>query len=300
MNHRIATVLFAFGATACGSSSSSSHGSADGAVPGDATTPEPESDGAGSMESEAGAEASSLSSGDGASPLADAQSAADVTIPADAQFLGDAAGAPRTYTIVNQCTQTVWAAALPATTFPGGDVEMAPGVSFQVGIENGWSGRIWGKTGCTTSGTHLTCASDAFPASLAELTLTSSPTGLDFYDVSLVDGFNLPIELVAQGHVPNPAHPYDCGDPQCVPNLNATCPQPLQDVVGGAVLACANDECKVLGDNDAASPDCIYPNQYTRFFKSACPTAYSYPYDDPTSTFTCEGTTNDYAVVFCP
>jgi hypothetical protein len=69
--------------------------------------------------------------------------------------------------------------------------------------------------------------------------------------------------------------------------------------VNGTVLACANDACKVLGGNDAASPDCMYPNDYTRFFKSACPTAYSYPSDDPTSTFTCAGT-NDYAFVFCP
>ena len=81
--------------------------------------------------------------------------------------------------------------------------------------------------------------------------------------------------------------------------MNATCPQPLQDSVDGGVLACANDECKVLGDNDAGSPDCIYPNSYTEYFKNACPTSYSYPSDDPTSTFTCKGY-NDYAVVFCP
>ncbi len=253
---------------------------------------------AAASESDAAADDSSPSAAD-ASLVADGQTAADVSVPADAQWLGDGEGAPRTFTVVNQCAQTIWAAALPATTFPGGTVEMAPGDSFEVGVDNGWSGRIWGKVDCTTTSGKLTCTSDSLPASLAELTLTMSSTGLDFYDVSLVDGFNLPIEIIAQGHVPDAGHPYDCGDPSCAPDLIATCPQPLKDVVGGQVLACANDECKVLGDNDASSPDCMYPNQYTRFFKSACPTAYSYPSDDPTSTFTCKGY-NDYAFVFCP
>lgn len=224
----------------------------------------------------------------------------DASFAPDVQWLGDAQGAPRTFTVENHCSQTVWAAALPATTFPGGGiVEMAPGYAFEVGVDNGWSGRIWGKVQCATSGAKLTCASDAFPASLAELTLTKTATGLDFYDVSLVDGFNLPIALVAQGHAPDSAHPYDCGSPTCAADLNATCAQPFRDSAGGAVVACANDACKVLGDDDASSPDCTYPNTYTEFFKSACPQAYSYPSDDPTSTFTCKGF-NDYAVVFCP
>jgi hypothetical protein len=177
---------------------------------------------------------------------------------------------------------------------------MAPGSSFEVAAADGWSGRIWGKTQCTMNGTKLTCASDPFPSSLAELTLAKTPaTALDFYDVSLVDGFNLPIEIVALGHTPDPAHPYSCGDPLCAQDLNATCPQPLQDQVAGKTIACANDECKVLGNNVATSPYCVYPNQYTRFFKTACPTAYSYPKDDPTSTFTCRGE-NSYAIIFCP
>jgi hypothetical protein len=217
---------------------------------------------------------------------------------ADAALLGPT-GLPRTFTVINQCTQTVWAAALPATTFPGGLVELAPGASFKVGVDNGWSGRIWGKTLCTTSGGKTTCASSAFPASLAELTLTKTATGLDFYDVSLVDGFNLPIALQAVGHTPDAAHPYNCGSPTCATNLDTTCAAPFQDVANGQVIACANDACKVLANNAADASACNYPNQYTEFFKTACPQAYSYPYDDPTSTFTCKGF-NDYAVVFCP
>jgi hypothetical protein len=223
----------------------------------------------------------------------------DGGVPGDAALLGDGGGS-RSFIVDNRCTQTIWAAALPATTFPGGSVEMAPGYSFQVRVDNGWSGRIWGKVQCAIKSGKLACASDPFPASLAEFTLTKTPaTGLDFYDVSLVDGFNVPIQILAVGHTPDAAHPYNCGDPSCAQNLNLTCPQPLQDQVGTQTMACANDECKVLGSNNQSSPYCKYPNQYTEFFKTACPTAYSYPYDDPTSTFTCKGL-NDYAIVFCP
>jgi hypothetical protein len=229
---------------------------------------------------------------------ADGGDSGSPVVIADAALLGDA-GFPRSFTVTNQCAQPVWADALPATTFPGGLVEMAPGYSFQVGVDNGWSGRIWGKTGCTTTGSKTTCQSDPFPASLAELTLTKTATGLDFYDVSLVDGFNLPIALDAVGHTPDPAHPYDCGSPTCAQDLDTTCAQQFQDSVSGQVVACANDACKVVGNNSPTAPACIYPNQYTEFFKTACPQAYSYPSDDKTSTFTCKGY-NDYAVVFCP
>jgi hypothetical protein len=292
------SLLFAVLA-ACGSSSKGgdvADGGAGGSNGGDAEgAPD---GGAGAVD--AGPDATTPASAD-ATSSADSETMPDVVLPADAQWLGGGSpdAAERTYTVVNQCTETVWAAALPATTFPGGLVEMAPGYAFAVGVAEGWSGRIWGKTGCTTVNGKTTCASDAYPASLAELTLDSTAAGQDFYDVSLVDGFNLPIELIADGHTPDAGHPYDCGEPGCAVDLNATCPAPLRDIVGGSVLACANDECKVLGGNDAASPDCIYPNDYTRFFKDACPTAYSYPYDDPTSTFTCAGI-NSYTVVFCP
>jgi hypothetical protein len=287
--------LAALAAPGCGSSGSVS------ASPDASSGLTPAADAAGTEPPNEASPPSDDASSPSPPPPTDAGTAYDVVV-VDAQptFLGDA-GLPRTMTITNQCTQTIWLSALPTTTLPGGQaVAMQPGAAFAVGLPNGWSGRFWGRAGCTTTGGKLTCETDPFPSSLAELTLTNMPdSGLDFYDVSLVDGFNLPIEIVAVGHTPDAAHPYDCGDPICAMNLDTTCPAVLQDKNGqGQVVACANDECKVLGDNDAQSPDCIYPNEYTRFFKTACPTAYSYPYDDPTSTFTCKGL--DYAIVFCP
>ncbi len=43
---------------------------------------------------------------------------------------------------------------------------------------------------------------------------------------------------------------------------------------------------------------------WLRYLKDACPTAYTYPFDDATSTFTCQpGATTPpvaYAITFCP
>ncbi len=298
---RAAAVAVTLGA-AGGCGASASVGTVAGGADGGARSTVDASPGADATEGgrdAGGAIADAAPAADAAAVTAPVDADAPGEVPTDAARIDDGGGA-RSFTVINRCAQTVWAAALPSTTFPGGAVEMAPGDAFQVGVADGWSGRIWGKVQCTTGSTgKLSCASDPFPSSLAELTLTSSATGLDFYDLSLVDGFNLPIALVAVGHTPDSAHPFDCGSPTCAADLNASCAATFQDRASGAVLACANDACKVLGGNDAGSAACTYPNQYTEFFKTACPQAYSFPSDDPTSTFTCKGF-NDYAVVFCP
>ncbi|TFK31574.1 thaumatin [Crucibulum laeve] len=37
------------------------------------------------------------------------------------------------------------------------------------------------------------------------------------------------------------------------------------------------------------------------YFKGNCPKAYAYPYDDPTSLFTCDSNLKaDYTLTFCP
>jgi hypothetical protein len=206
---------------------------------------------------------------------------------------------PRRLIIENRCTYTVWADALPKTTLPNGvPLEVMSGQAYSIGWPNGWSGRVWGRTGCTG---NLTCVADKFVSnSLAEFTLAKAAGGMDWYDVSLVDGYNIPIGIINVGHNTNASHIYDCGSPVCAKDLLPACPMPLQHTgASGNIVACKNDPCSVLGNNDPTSPYCKYPNQYTQYFKMACPTSYSWPYDDPTSTFTCK-TGKDYQVVFCP
>lgn len=45
------------------------------------------------------------------------------------------------------------------------------------------------------------------------------------------------------------------------------------------------------------SPQTCKPTVYSKTFKLACPLAYSYAYDDPTSTFTCQKA--NYSIGFC-
>lgn len=115
-----------------------------------------------------------------------------------------------TFTLTNQCTYPVWTGLLsgagtpplPTTGFP-----LESSQSNSVSIPPNWSGRIWGRTLCSTdSSGRFSCVTGdcgsrtvecngggaAPPATLAEFTLNGA-NGLDFYDVSLVDGYNLPM-----------------------------------------------------------------------------------------------------------
>ncbi|KAJ4872104.1 Pathogenesis-related thaumatin superfamily protein [Raphanus sativus] len=47
-----------------------------------------------------------------------------------------------------------------------------------------------------------------------------------------------------------------------------------------------------------STPQTCSPTHYSAMFKNACPSAYSYAYDDATSTFTCSGA--NYLITFCP
>jgi hypothetical protein len=120
------------------------------------------------------------------------------------------------FKIVNKCRRTIWpgllsgsgTAQLPTTGFA-----LKSGKSRTISIPKSWSGRMWGRTHCGRDSTGkfscltgdcgsgtLECAGSGAkpPATLAEFTLNGAD-GLDFYDVSLVDGYNLPMLVVARG-----------------------------------------------------------------------------------------------------
>ncbi|XP_048629488.1 pathogenesis-related thaumatin-like protein 3.5, partial [Brassica napus] len=211
----------------------------------------------------------------------------------------------RVFTIVNSCDQTIWPAITPGENFNGGGFELKPGQSIVFNAPVGWSGRIWGRTGCNfdktgtgtcetgSCGSTLKCsASGKPPASLAEFTLAA----LDFYDVSLVDGFNLPMSVTPMNGKGN------CSVAGCVADLRSKCPPELAVKSKGKVVSCRS-ACDVFDRDEYCcrgvygNPVTCRPTNYSKMFKEACPTAYSYAYDDPTSIFTCSGT--DYVISFC-
>jgi hypothetical protein len=214
---------------------------------------------------------------------------------------------------INACSFTVWVGLQPNGGIPllaRGGFELAAGARNAVTAPAAWGGRFWGRTGCNfDSGGKGTCltgdcggvldcngAGGDPPASLAEITLNGA-NGDDFYDISLVDGYNLPLSMTPSDGTGT------CGAPGCTSNLNSNCPSALQVLSGGTVIGCKS-ACDQFATPQYCctgvygSPTTCPPTQYSKAFKAACPTAYSYAYDDATSTFTCKGA--NYAITFCP
>ncbi|KAJ4761360.1 hypothetical protein LUZ62_026409 [Rhynchospora pubera] len=219
-----------------------------------------------------------------------------------------------TFTISNYCSETIW----PGTLAGAGTPELSstgfmlqPGQTARLQATPGWSGRIWARTGCQFDldgagicqtgdcGGRLECqgAGALPPATLFEVTLGKG-TDEDFYDVSLVDGYNLPVVVI-----PRVQH-GTCNATGCIADLNQACPKELQVDCGEGVIACRS-ACEAFGRDEFCcsgqygNPSTCRPTRYSAVFKAACPRAYSYAYDDSTSTFTCAAAF-DYTIAFCP
>ncbi|XP_016471074.2 pathogenesis-related protein 5-like [Nicotiana tabacum] len=218
------------------------------------------------------------------------------------------------FTLQNNCGYTVWPGTLSGNGVSiSGDAGFAltPGATIQLSAPGGWSGRFWARTGCSfdDSGNGKCTTGDCGalkcigggepPVSLVEFTIANANGNdqKDFYDVSLVDGYNVGIGVRPTGGS------GDCQYAGCVNDLNLNCPKELQVMDNGAVVACKSacaqfNTSEYCCTGDHATPATCSPTQYSKLFKDACPSAYSYAYDDATSTCTCSGT--DYLITFCP
>lgn len=153
--------------------------------------------------------------------------------------------------VTNNCTNTIY----PAITTQSGSppemsgFELAPGNSVTVHVPANWQGRVWGRTNCsfpnpsapasacstgdcggvvnctlTVRGCRFWAGPDEFqgvpPATLAEFTFAGSG-GNTFYDISLVDGFNIgmAIMLFANGASEMLLKPSSQTNPSCVASL---------------------------------------------------------------------------------
>jgi hypothetical protein len=182
-------------------------------------------------------------------------------------------------------------------------------VSFEV-PETWASGRIWGRTKCDFSKGPLACETGGCngglvcdhksgtgvpPATLAEWTMDGDNGSQDSFDVSLVDGFNLPMTVKPSAS--------SCEVASCPINLVPNCPASLK-VAGGCKSACMVDK------NPGNSPACCSGSHnlpstcpssgvpfYSYFselrfvriplnvltaFSEQCKNAYAYAYDDNT------------------
>ncbi|XP_037431350.1 thaumatin-like protein 1b [Triticum urartu] len=233
------------------------------------------------------------------------------------------AAAARSFIFHNACAHPVWVGALNGATSPRlarTGFYLASGATDAVAAPSSgaWSGNFWARTGCAVDAStgRLACATadcgtgdvacagrgPAPPVTLAEITLAApGGGGQDFYDVSLVDGFNLPLSIAPDNNGDGGA----CRAAACAGDVNAVCPSDLRVVSGsGEVVACKS-ACNAYGSarycctGDYGTPAKCGPTNYSRVFKAACPAAYSYAYDDASSTFTCAGAAS-YHITFCP
>ncbi|KAG6754572.1 hypothetical protein POTOM_040361 [Populus tomentosa] len=218
-----------------------------------------------------------------------------------------------TFTITNSCNHTVWpGVSSSSSTFSTTGFSLGKNESKIIKAPASWNGRFWGRTYCTEdySGNFSCITGDcgsgklecygnggASPVTLAEFSLGNF-NGLDFFDVSLVYGFNLPLLVVPSGQ--------NCSSTGCIADLNESCPTELEVTNGteGKSVGCRS-ACDALGlpiyccDGTSSSRDKCKPSLYSQFFKNSCPQGYSYIYDDNTNTtYTCPST--DYQITFCP
>ncbi|KAL3686214.1 hypothetical protein R1sor_004236 [Riccia sorocarpa] len=160
------------------------------------------------------------------------------------------------------------------------------------------AGAVWASVRgqCAAPG-NPSAANDRNLANLAEWTIGDG-SGSDFYDLSNVNAYTIAMRIRVVNRVGEEktnsadvgATPR-CGSPICVINdIRGFCrPNNQLVVLPSTALSCINTD----GTNGRG------PTAGTQQFKTACPTAYSYNFDDETSTYTC-GTGSNYEVEFCP
>ncbi|PLW06051.1 hypothetical protein PCASD_25605, partial [Puccinia coronata f. sp. avenae] len=167
-------------------------------------------------------------------------------------------------------------------------------------VPDRWAGRFWGRTDCNfskpgptsciTGGCNggLVCdartGSGVPPATLAEFKLNGDG-GKDYYDISNVDGSNLPALI---------SNNKGCPSPSCRANLNRDCPEEKMKIKGarGAVIGCLSACQANLDGRHNDSGNCCTGShnkpetcpksgvKHYDYFKRNCPDAYAYAYDE--------------------
>ncbi|KAH0837588.1 hypothetical protein AYO21_05078 [Fonsecaea monophora] len=290
--------------------------------------------------------------------------------------------------VTNNCKEPIWPAILTQSgTGPASSgFLLGSGATKSQTVGLDWKGRVWARTNCsfpTTTGStsalpplppssgqggspcqtgdcgmFLECqGAGQAPATLAEFTM-SSDTNQCFYDISLVDGYNIPMGIISLLSETDNANltdiPPNLTNPVCIgtssllapvgdaPDVdfgtNSTyplpldqsvtssfvqdwCPWPLQltpptkpgdgvypypddsiqrPIFNPCLSACAKwNKAKYCCTGDHGTPATCSPSLYSQQAKKLCPDAYSYAYDDQTSTFIIpQG--GGFEVVFCP
>ncbi|OWP07039.1 hypothetical protein B2J93_7773 [Marssonina coronariae] len=286
--------------------------------------------------------------------------------------------------VSNLCEQTIWPGiGTQAGTGAGtGGFELASGGVKELTVSGDWQGRVWGRTNCSfnelgtgasnlngNNGAGAACTTGdcgvailtipwgETPVTLAELDLAGGSGGDQvFYDISLVDGYNLPLQIIfipgdnpklqdippnltncaciatagwlappadsgVSGNSTTDAYPLPYESKYTNDKVADWCPWDLQKaqptkpgdgvypypddniqrpVFDPCLSACSKsnspEDCCTGSFND---PKVCKPNLYATSAKAVCPDAYSYAFDDQTSTFIIPSG-GGWEIQFCP
>ncbi|KAL6707447.1 hypothetical protein ACN47E_004017 [Coniothyrium glycines] len=283
--------------------------------------------------------------------------------------------------VTNHCPGDIWPGiSTQSGSGPGENgFKLEPGETRNQTVSEDWQGRVWGRTNCSfnddgtgpSSGSGKACLSGDcngilncqvggdVPVSLAEFTLDAGD-GHTYYDISLVDGYNVPMAIVlqplenvtlddippnltnpscqgtdgllaAQGYDPyseypnflrtNTSYPLPFEQKVDQNQISKWCPWDLQqsppDKPGDGVYPYPDDNIQRPQFNPCFSAcaknnrpeDCCTgpynsaskcrPGEYSQNVKKVCPDAYSFAFDDQSSTFIIPSGAG-FEVVFCP
>lgn len=218
---------------------------------------------------------------------------------------------------INECEQPIWAGASgeeePAGAFDA-VAWLEPQDCLAVTVREVTSARAWGRTACVDD----VCAADGNEGRGTLVQMNFTADGTDFYDVSLVDGFNVPMAMIP---VPtgSSAEGEPCRAASCAADLTVVCPAALLRYDDqGDVAYCASScracdpcldctDCAALGNPACAgcgafadfccTGQACQANEHTMLWKSLCPDAITFPED--AGGLTCTQRT-DFDVVYCP
>ncbi|KAI9304630.1 thaumatin [Cunninghamella echinulata] len=212
---------------------------------------------------------------------------------------GDKGGSPYVK-VLNQCSHDIVAGTNENGQEYGKSANVPSGGSHTFTYDAEWRGRIWGRYTSDSADTFKFSGIWA-PSTLAEFDFL--PTRETYYDISLVDGSNLPMSIAPDQISSNSFKvKKHCGTPVC--NSLPTCPTEFQTTdpngkVNGCKSACSHyGTAEYCCTGKYNSPEACSSNKYAASVKSACPDAYSYAYDDATSVYSCGS--KGYTVTFCP
>lgn len=233
------------------------------------------------------------------------------------------------FTVINNCPFTVWpgfigrSKSIPSWPLPkngGWELSSKKSTVFLV-PQDLYACKIWARTNCTWNETVFSCETGSCrqsvqcagsstrqkPVTFAEFTLKSPGTGQDYYDVSLVNGYNVQITIRPGLINTEKSSQYWCVAARCTEDLSMKCPKELTKYnEAGQVIGCmsACDKfktpqycCLEEFNNPIMCKPSTWPVNYPAIFKSMCPTVWTYSYDDDDSTFTCKNT--NYEISFC-